>query len=78
MTTLHQYLATIRPLISPTALERAANLPENVLGKHYLWVDGGKNGQPCPEKHADAIYKAMAVCVPPSYRYNDCGTLFFL
>jgi len=64
---LYTYLDNIRPLISPTAVERAANLPNNALGKHYLWRDGKSKTGRLALKHAPAIYKALAVFVPPDY-----------
>ncbi len=64
---LYTYLDSIRPLISPTAVERAAGLPNNALGKHYLWRDGKSKTGRLALKHAPAIYKALAVFVPPDY-----------
>lgn len=64
---LYTYLDNIRPLISPTAVERAANLPNNALGKHYLWRDGNSKTGRLALHHAPAIYKALAVFVPPDF-----------
>lgn len=67
---LYTYLDSIRPLISPLELERRAKLPKNALGKHYYWRDGKTKHGRLALKHAPAIYKAMAVCVPPDYVEN--------
>lgn len=64
---LYTYLDNIRPLISPTAVERAANLPNNALGKHYLWRDGKHPTGRLALHHAPAIYKVMVVFVPPDF-----------
>ena len=64
---LYTYLDSIRQLISPTALERAARLPNNALGKHYLWRDGKHPTGRLALHHAPAIYKVMVVTVPPDF-----------
>lgn len=57
--TFHDFLTKIRPLVNASALEKAARLPSNTLGKHYRYEDGKLNGQPCNQKHFPAIVRAL-------------------
>ena len=59
MSTFHDYLTKIRPLVNASGLETAAGLPTNTLGKHYRWVDGKPAGQACHQKHFPAIVRAI-------------------
>jgi|GEM_PF-4662266 len=59
MSKLNDLLVKVRPLISATALEDAAGIPKNTLGKHYRWVDGKANGQAISDKHAPNIVRAL-------------------
>lgn len=52
-------LGIIRPLVNARALEKAAGLPENTLGKHYRFLDDKPDGQACHQKHFPAIVRAL-------------------
>ena len=59
MSKLNDLLVKVRPLISATALEDAAGIPKNTLGKHYRWVDGKANGQAISQWHGANIIRAL-------------------
>lgn len=57
--TFYDFLATIRPLVNASGLEKSAGLPSNTLGKHFRHADGKPDGQPCHPKHFPAIVRAL-------------------
>lgn len=46
-------------MINARALEKAAGLPTNTLGKNYRWADGKPDGKQCHPKHGFAIVQAL-------------------
>lgn len=61
MDKIYQLLDRIRPTTNAAAINAAAKLPKNTLGKHYRWVDEKPNGQPFAPRHSFALVRALAL-----------------
>lgn len=56
---IYELLVKIRPVINASALESAAGLPKNTLGKHYRWVDGLPYGQKISSIHYSSLLTTL-------------------